>query len=121
MVRSNHGRVIIGIVGGVAVELVRLKTWLSSPAVAVNLKLPAVPLAVNVGAVATPEAFVTTLAEPANAPLAPLPGAVNVTTTPLTGLEEAFTILTASGVGNAVFIAVLWLLPPTMLMEFPPA
>jgi hypothetical protein len=52
-------------------------------------------LAVNAGAVATPLPFVTPLDvdDPLNAPLAPVPGAVNVTVTPLTGLLfESFTV-----------------------------
>ena len=36
----------------------------------------------NVGAVATPLAFVVTVGELANVPVAPLPGAANVTLTP---------------------------------------
>jgi hypothetical protein len=50
---------------------------------------PAVPLAVNGAAVATPFASVVTVVAVvllAKAPLAPLAGALKVTTTPLTGL-----------------------------------
>src|SRR5690242_11494628 len=51
---------------------------------------PAVAFAVNVVDVATPLAFVAAVfTPPANVPLAPLGGAVNVTTTPLTGLFAA--------------------------------
>jgi hypothetical protein len=47
-------------------------------------------LAVNVTDVATPLAFVVAVfTPPANVPLAPLPGAVNVTVTPETGLLDA--------------------------------
>ena len=55
---------------------------------AVTLKLPAVVLAVNAGAVAIPDAFVVIVADPLNVPLAPVTGAVNVTITPLTGLPK---------------------------------
>jgi hypothetical protein len=45
---------------------------------------------VNTAEVATPLPFViAVLTPPANVPLAPLPGAVNVTVTPGTGLLEA--------------------------------
>src|SRR5215467_2120129 len=51
-------------------------------------------LAVKTEAVATPDAFVVAVfTPPANVPLAPLPGAANVTVTPLTGLPPAsFTV-----------------------------
>src|SRR5437899_2853650 len=52
---------------------------------------PAVPFAVKVGAVATPEALVVALAvsrEPGKVPLGPLPGAVKVTITPGTGFAK---------------------------------
>jgi hypothetical protein len=64
--------------------------------------------AVNVAEVATPEALVTAvLTPPAKLPLAPLPGALNVTVTPLTGLlPESFTVAT-NGAANAVLIAAL--------------
>jgi hypothetical protein len=56
-------------------------------AVAVTLYDPGIPFAVNTAAVATPLAFVVAVfTPPANVPLAPDPGAVNVTTTPFTGL-----------------------------------
>jgi hypothetical protein len=48
---------------------------------------PTVVLAVKIADVATPDAFVMAVATPfANAPPAPLAGAVNVTVTPFTGL-----------------------------------
>ena len=50
------------------------------------------PLAVKVGAVAIPLAFVFTVAEPEKVPLAPLAGAVNVTGMPLTGLPDSLTV-----------------------------
>jgi hypothetical protein len=57
------------------------------------------------GAEATPLEFVTTVIVPVlllNAPLAPVPGAVNVTLTPETGLFEASFTVTASALANAV-------------------
>jgi hypothetical protein len=58
-------------------------------AVAVTLYGPAIAFAVKTAAVAIPLAFVVAVfTPPANVPLAPDPGAVNVTTTPLTGLPK---------------------------------
>ena len=65
-------------------------------------------LAVNTGAVATPLAFVVAVfTPPANVPLAPLPGAVNVTTTPFTGLFAASRAVACNCVAKAVLIAAL--------------
>jgi hypothetical protein len=60
-----------------------------------------------VGAVATPLLFVTAVAvvDPLNPALAPVPGAVNVTVTPLTGLLLRFFTVTCNAVGNEVLIA----------------
>ena len=72
-------------------------------------------MAVKVEEVATPLAFVVAVvvAVPlANVPLAPLAGAVNVTTTPLTGLFPASTTVATKGAANAVLIAAPWLEPP---------
>jgi hypothetical protein len=69
---------------------------------------PAVLLAVNVAEVATPLEFVVAVfTPPANVPLAPLPGAVNVTTTPLTALFPASVTVVTKGAPNAVLIAAL--------------
>jgi hypothetical protein len=69
---------------------------------------PAVLFAVNVADVATPLAFVVAVfTPPANVPLAPLPGAVNVTTTPLTGLFPASVTVATNGAPNAVLIVAL--------------
>jgi hypothetical protein len=63
---------------------------------AVTVYAPVMPLAVNVGAVATPEVFVTAVAVlvfvVANVPLAPVAGAVNVTVAPLTRLPSIATV-----------------------------
>ena len=56
--------------------------------VATSVYVPAEEFAVNRGAVATPFASVMTVAEvepPTKVPLAPAPGAVNVTVAPATG------------------------------------
>jgi len=67
-----------------------------------------VEFAVNVADVATPLAFVVAVfTPPANVPLAPLPGAVNVTTTPLTGLFPASVTVATNGAPNAVLIVAL--------------
>jgi hypothetical protein len=82
------------------VEPVALATTLYGP--------PAVAFAVNVAEVATPLAFVVAVfTPPANVPLAPLVGAVNVTNTPLTGLFPASVTVATKGAANAVLIAVL--------------
>ncbi|MGA8984481.1 MAG: hypothetical protein WB470_17520, partial [Candidatus Acidiferrales bacterium] len=63
---------------------------------------PAVAFAVNTADVATPLAFVVAVfAPPANVPLAPVAGGVNVTTTPLTQAPPFITVAT-SGAANAV-------------------
>ena len=54
----------------------------------VTVKLPALPFAVNAGAVAIPDALLVTVAVPLNVPLAPIVGAANVTETPETGLPK---------------------------------
>jgi hypothetical protein len=66
-------------------------------------------LAVRVGAVATPLLLVVAVAvnEPLKLALAPEPGAVNVTVTPLTGLLDASRTVACRAVANAVLIAVL--------------
>jgi hypothetical protein len=73
------------------------------------------------GALAIPLAFVTTLIVAVlllNFPLAPEPGAVNVTVTPETGLFETSFTVTASGLANAVLIAVdCGVVPALAVME----
>jgi hypothetical protein len=69
---------------------------------------PAVEFAVKVADVATPLAFVVAVfTPPANVPLAPLAGAVNVTKTPLTGLFPASVTVATKGAANAVLIVAL--------------
>lgn len=80
---------------------------------AFTVYVPAVPLAVNTGAVATPLEFVVAVmvaplfVPPANVPLAPLDGAVKVTVTPLAGFPPLSFTVTWSAVGNAVLIVTL--------------
>jgi hypothetical protein len=63
--------------------------------------------AVNVGAVATPDASVWTAAGPAKLPLAPEPGPANVTVTPGTGFPPASRTVACNAVEKGVLIAVL--------------
>src|SRR6266849_2388679 len=78
---------------------------------------PAVAFAVNVAEVATPLAFVVAVfTPPAKVPLAPLPGAVNVTNTPLTGLFPASRTVACSCVANAVLIVALCGVPAVAVM-----
>ena len=69
---------------------------------------PAVAFAVNVADVATPLAFVVAvLTPPANVPLAPLVGGVNVTSTPFTGLLKESLTVACSCAANAVLTLAL--------------
>src|SRR5947207_1090527 len=85
-------------------------------AVALTLKLPAVVLAVKVGAVATPLALVETVGELAKVPEAPLAGAVNVTVTPDTGAKAASRTSAERAVPNAVATVVLCGVPEFVTM-----
>jgi hypothetical protein len=65
-------------------------------------------LAVNTAEVAIPLAFVVAVFTPlAKVPLAPLVGAANVTTTPLTGLLPASVTVTTRGAAKAVLMVAL--------------
>ena len=69
------------------------------------------PFAVNVVDVAIPEAFVVAVdveIPPANVPLAPLVGAVNVTSIPETAAPPAAVTIVSSGFGNALLIGSVW-------------
>jgi hypothetical protein len=69
---------------------------------------PAVAFAVNTAEVATPLASVVAVfTPPANVPLAPLPGGVYVTRTPLTGLFPASVTVATNGAVKAVLIVAL--------------
>jgi len=75
-------------------------------------------LAVNTADVATPKEFVVAVLTPlANVPLAPLEGAVKVTTTPLTGLLPASFTVAVKGRPNAVLIVALCGVPLVALIE----
>ena len=66
----------------------------------------------NTADVARPEAFVVAVfTPPANDPLAPLPGALNVTNTPLSGLSVASLTSATKGAANEVLTTVLWGVP----------
>src|SRR5260370_1137003 len=83
---------------------------------------PAVALAVNVAAVATPLPFVVAVVDAvpfANVPLAPLAGAVKVTTTPLIGLFEASFTVACRGVANAVLTVALCGVPAVAVIVDP--
>jgi hypothetical protein len=75
-------------------------------------------LAVNAVAVATPLLLVVAVAvaELPNFPLAPLAGAVKVTTTPLTGLLPASLTVACSAVANAVLTVALCGVPAEAVM-----
>ena len=92
-----------------------------TPAVlAATLYLPAVPLAVKAGAEATPEVLVVAVAvmpPPANVPLAPLEGAVNVTVTPGTAFPPPSFTVACSAVANAVLIGALCPEPCVAVIE----
>jgi hypothetical protein len=80
---------------------------------------PLFAFAVNVGAVATPLAFVTAVFNPpANVPLAPVcAGAANVTVAPLTGFPPLSFTVACRAVANAELIAALWGVPAVAVME----
>jgi hypothetical protein len=75
---------------------------------------------VNVVEVATPLALVVSVSVVvpfANVPLAPDDGAVNVTTTPLTGFWPLSCTVAARGAANAVLIPALWGVPLVAVIE----
>ena len=90
--------------------------------VAFTLYAPPVALAVNVGAVATPLAFVVTIAvnppfvPPVNVPLAPLAGAVNVTEAPLTRFPPLSFTVACNAVAKAIVTGVLCGVPAVAVM-----
>jgi hypothetical protein len=74
-------------------------------------------LAVNAAAVATPLVFVVAVfTPPANVPLAPDPGAVNVTTTPPTGFPRASVTVACRFVAKGVPACALWGVPAVAAM-----
>ena len=100
------------ITAGAPVVLLRLKLAPSCApgAEATTVYAPAVPSALKAAAVATPPASVVAVVLPApvsaNVPLAPVAGAVKVTTTPLAG-DPFFVTVTTRGTAKAPSIA--WL------------
>jgi hypothetical protein len=86
---------------------------------ATTLYAPAVALAVNAADVATPLAFVVAVfTPPANVPLAPAAGGVNVTTTPLTGLLPASVTVAVNGAPNTALMVALCP-EPLVMATFP--
>ena len=71
-------------------------------------------MAVSVGELATPLAFVVavTVVAPPKLPLAPLPGAVKVTVTPLSALPPESCTVACSAVANALLTVALCGVPP---------
>jgi hypothetical protein len=94
---------------GVPDVLVRVNdAGLATPvALAVTVYEPSVELAVKAFEVAMPEALVTAVLEVVKAPLAPEPGGVKVTVTPLIGLLPASLTVACSGTAKAVLIIAL--------------
>jgi hypothetical protein len=73
---------------------------------------------VNTAEVATPLPFViAVLTPPANVPLAPLPGTVNVTVTPETGLLDASLTVAWSAEPNGLPTVALCGVPPVAVMD----
>src|SRR6266851_1278031 len=107
-------------VAGAPGVLVRLKlAGVATPATAaVTVYVPAALFAVSTGAVATPLARVTavTVSDEPNNPLAPLPGAVNVTVTPLTGLLFVSFTMACRAAENAVFTVAVCGVPALAVM-----
>jgi hypothetical protein len=89
------------------------------PTWTVTVYCPAMLLAVNVGAVATPCAFVAAVATfppAANVPPAPFPDATNVTVTPLNKLPLASFTVACSAVVNDVLMVALCPEPALAIM-----
>ena len=81
-------------------------------ALATTLQGPAVEFAVKTADVATPLPLVVAVfTPPANAPLAPAAGGVNVTSTPLTGLFPASVTVATRGAAKAVLITAFCAVP----------
>jgi hypothetical protein len=110
------------IVAGVAAAFSRLKLAGvdTPPTVAIAVYAPEVPLAVKAVAVATPLALVFAVVirvpEPAKVPLAPEAGAVNVTSTPLTGCEPLSSTVATIGDAKAVLTTVVCGVPPVAVI-----
>jgi hypothetical protein len=123
------------IVAGAPAVFVRLKFAgvVTPAAVAVTIYAPEVPFALNVVEVATPAALVVSVsvAVPfANVPLAPVAGAANVTSAPLTGFCPLSTTVATRGAAKAVLIgascgvplvARITAGPPVVLVRLKPA
>jgi hypothetical protein len=95
-----------------------LKLALNDAVVAVTAYEPAIVFAVNAGARATPDAFVTVLYVrlPSNVPLAPLDGAVKVTAAFATALLFPSTTCTCNPAAKLVFTIALCGVPPVAVI-----
>ena len=98
---------------GVAPAFVRLKlAGVATPTtVAITVYVSGVPFAVKTDDVATPlplvVAVVVFVLVPAKVPLAPVAGAVNVTTAPVTGCEALSSTVATRGAANVVWMGAL--------------
>jgi hypothetical protein len=107
---------------GAPAVFVRLKlaVAVTPETVAITVYDPAVVFAVNAGEVATPLELVVAVVvfvAPANVPLAPVAGAVNVTATPLTG-DVPFITVTCRFLLNAVpTVALCGVVPAVAVIE----
>src|SRR2546423_12569483 len=101
-----------------AFRLVKANAAVGSPVpmLARTLYGPLLPLAVNAGAAAMPFAFVFTVAEAENVPLAPLAGGVKVIGMPLTEWPDSVTVA-CSGVPNAMLITANCGVPVVAVIE----
>jgi hypothetical protein len=87
-------------------------------ALALTEYLPDTVFAVNTGEVAKPCALVmAVLPEQANVPLAPVPGALKVTTTPETGLPPESRTVAASGWANGFVTTAVCGVPLVVAMD----
>ena len=112
--------VMVSLVSWAVLVRPKLAVLPAPTAVAPTLKLPATVLAVKISD-NWPALLVTplTVPLPANEPLAPLPGADNVTLTPGTGLPNESVTSATSGLAKAVLTVVLWPAPDATAMVSP--
>src|ERR1039457_4349807 len=106
-----------------AARFVSVKTaGFATPAAdALTLYVPPSAFAVSVWDLATPDTSVTAVfTPPAKVTPGPLPGAVNVTVTPLAGLEAASSAVTDSGRPNGVLTCAVCGVPPLAVSDAGP-
>src|SRR5262249_11837073 len=109
---------VIVTLAGAPGMLVRVKVaGVTTPAtVAVTVYAPAGVFAGDAGAGGPPGGFGGSVAWPANQPLAPLPGALNVTPTPGMTLPKLSLTTACRAVAKAVLTVVLWGVPAVTVM-----